>query len=1062
MKKLLFTLAAAAFAAQAATYYVSPLGNNNNAGTDPAKPLKTIQKALVKAGSGDTVLLKGGLYHEMIFREWPNKNPQPITIKASPDETPVVTFGWRLRGWRKEQGRLFSAPCAWAIRELWQRNTLDRYLKVDSMKLLEKQPGAFFQRPEDGRLFVNPLSGSWHDDPEKAGFTVIPYATNSRPTPIKAKNPGVFGSGMNFVVHNICVDGLHFAFHGGAGIAIRGRQKDWFYGSGVIRNCTAVGTTCGFRPSWVLDGVLIEKCRAIRNSGAGIQIGSYQKNIKIRDNFLLDNGCSLPFFGSYTVTEGNVYNMCRYGSPEADYIDFTGNLIISLDKSRRAGVMRCKNGIRRHTNVLNNVLAGGGATFYAVPGSTASIDNNTVVPGKFSFTTSSSGKKYMPDLKDNIYGGQDWRKKGGFVNPEKYDFRLLPDSPYKGTGAFPGPAPVYFAAPDKTGAGDGRLPRTPVAAGKLPSLLKNGDTVYFLPGEYTGEYLFRGLKDITLSDRSCGKAVWRNAKFEFDNCENVKIADMDFDNVRFEAKNSTVTFTDAVFGESSFKGEKGKAVFANSRLFKFKGVSSGRMVFRENLLDNCKVEAPDVISEHNGFADDAQLKAWPFKETFPSFTAGVRRGGRVEFPAKNLVEGTAGTWIGGRAVRDEKGPLKVENIAVSSLDCGTRALITWTTPEDYVRAEVSARQNDRGVFYGQVPFGRYLTCDGAVCLRNLKPGVPCRAVLRLYRHNDVKPWTKVLEFTPVKSAGKSAGKVLEAGNGKPYKTVAAALQAARPGDTVLIAPGTYGEMLTVWRDDITIRAAKPGTVKLSAEFMFDHIIRADDVKGLTIENLDFIGLRYSGAVAGVTLFRSEKFKMKNCRFLAIGARKTGNNHFYGEHLKDVEISNCVFERAFQCVWITSCKGYVKMDHNTFSRSGINAMHLGGSPGAELFITNNLIFDVVGKHNTPAVTVGDPRSKVVCDWNLYWNTQEFCPRQKIFALGGKLGTAAAWQIYDSDMAKTLAEAQTRYGVEKHGIFADPKLKDPAGGDLTLLPDSPARKRGSDGRDIGADMSVFASR
>ena len=223
-----------------------------------------------------------------------------------------------------------------------------------------------------------------------------------------------------------------------------------------------------------------------------------------------------------------------------------------------------------------------------------------------------------------------------------------------------------------------------------------------------------------------------------------------------------------------------------------------------------------------------------------------------------------------------------------------------------------------------------------------------------------------------------------------------------------------------------------------------------------------IGAGPAGLSAAVTLRRAEKTKLKNCRFLAVGARRTGNNHFYGESLKDVEITNCVFDRAFQCIWITRCSGIVKVDHNTFCGSGINAMHLGGGPGAALFITNNLILDVVGKHNSPAVTVGDPKSKLVCDWNLYWNTREFSPRQKIFAMGGKLGTAAAWQIYDSDMAKTLSEAQTRYGIERHGLFADPKLKDPVAGDLTLQPDSPARKRGSDGRDIGADMSVFASK
>ena len=1060
MKKLLLVLGAgAALTVQAANYYVSPFGNDANPGTAPEKPLKTVQRAVTKAVSGDTVFLKGGIYHEQIGREWRDKNLRPVTVKALPDETPVISFGWRIRGWKKGPGRLFSAPCPYAVRDLWQQITLDRYLKLDSFELVSKQPGGFYQRPADGTLFVNPLAGAWHDDPEQAGFTVIPCTDGRRPLPFDTKKPLIFRGGMNLVGQNLHIDGLHFAFHGQEGFSMRGRKMDDLYGSGSVRNCTAVGTTCGFRLGWVLDGVVIENCRAIRNSGAGIQVGSYIKNVKVRNNFLLDNSNCLPFYGNYTVTSGNVYNMTRYGGP-AELVDFIGNTILFFDKSRQGGVMRCKGGTRKHTDVLNNVMGGGGVTFYAVPGSTATIDNNTVFPGKFYFTTPNTGEKYYPALKDNIYGSWDWRKKIGFVNPDKYDFRLLPSSPFKGIGAFPGPAPVWFAAPKA--AGDGRLPKTPVAAEKLPSFLKSGDTVYFLPGKYTGSLTFRDLKDITLSDQSCGKARWQGAAFTFDNCENVKIDGMDFANCRFEFKNSSVSFTEVLAEGMKIKAEKGKAAFANSRLFGFEAASSGRMVFRENLLDKATVKALDVISEHNGFADVSQLKAWPFKETFPSFAAGERQSdGKIVFPVKNLIDGTAGTWIGGRKVKDTKGPLKVENIAATPLDCGTRVLISWTTPEDYVRAEAVVRQNGKVVFTERVPFGRYLSCDNAICLRNLKTGVPAKAELRLYRHNEDRPWKTTLEFTPVKSAP-GTPRVLEAGNGKAFKTVAAALQAARPGDTILIAPGTYDEMLTVRRDNITIRAARPGTVKLSAAFMFDYIIRAEDVKNLTIENLDFIGLRYSSAVAGVTFMRCEKITMKNCRFLAIGKRRMGNNHFYGRYLKDVEITNCVFDCGFQGVWIMESTGYVKLDHNTFWGCGVNAVHLTGGPNAELFITNNLFQDVVSNHVSPAVSVGDPKSKLVCDWNLYWHTQKHCPGQKIFGKGGVLGIHTIGQVLRKDAFVTIEETRKHYGIEKNGLWADPKLKDFSKGDFSLLPGSPAAKRGSDGKDIGADLSVFASK
>ena len=424
MKKLfLFLIAGLALTLQGVTYYVSPLGSDANPGTSLDKPFKSLQLALKKAESGDTILMKGGLYHEQVSREWAKKNPKPITIKAMPDETPVLTFGWRIRGWRRGPGKLFSAPCPYAVRDLWQRNILDRYLQVSSLELVKNQPGAYFQDPQDGTLTVHPLAGSWHDDPEQAGFTVIPYTNGRKPLLFNAsKKKTMFKDGMNLVGHNIHIDGLHFAFHGKGGFYMRGRYKDSYYGSGSIRNCTAIGTTAGFRVAWVLDGVILENCRAIRNAGGGIQVGSYQKNVKIRNNFTLDNGGSIPFFDNYCSSEGNIYNMSRYGGTFSEYVDFTGNIVLALDNNRRGGVMRCKPGIRKHTNVCNNVLGGssaGGVTFYAVPGSTAAINNNTVFPGKLSFTVSNTGEKYYPELKDNLHGQKEWETKIGFVNAPK-------------------------------------------------------------------------------------------------------------------------------------------------------------------------------------------------------------------------------------------------------------------------------------------------------------------------------------------------------------------------------------------------------------------------------------------------------------------------------------------------------------------------------------------------------------------------------------------------------------------------------------------------------------------
>ena len=62
-------------------------------------------------------------------------------------------------------------------------------------------------------------------------------------------------------------------------------------------------------------------------------------------------------------------------------------------------------------------------------------------------------------------------------------------------------------------------------------------------------------------------------------------------------------------------------------------------------------------------------------------------------------------------------------------------------------------------------------------------------------------------------------------------------------------------------------------------------------------------------------------------------------------------------------------------------------------------------------------------------------------------------------YGGTAYATVEECRKVYGVEKNGFFADPKMKDPVNGDFSLKADSPARKRGSDGRDLGADMNIW---
>lgn len=76
------------------TYYVSPTGNDLNAGTQTA-PFKTLGKATKVLLKGDTLLVRGGIYNENVYisanaGHASGEPGNPITVKAYPGETPIV------------------------------------------------------------------------------------------------------------------------------------------------------------------------------------------------------------------------------------------------------------------------------------------------------------------------------------------------------------------------------------------------------------------------------------------------------------------------------------------------------------------------------------------------------------------------------------------------------------------------------------------------------------------------------------------------------------------------------------------------------------------------------------------------------------------------------------------------------------------------------------------------------------------------------------------------------------------------------------------------------------
>ncbi|MFC1765053.1 right-handed parallel beta-helix repeat-containing protein [Planctomycetota bacterium] len=131
--------------ADAATYYVSNNGSNENAGLNTTQPLKSIQAAMDKMRSGDTCLIRGTPHCDYNYREAVNVKADNITITNYQDEYVLVT-GLDLvsGGWEKYKD-FYRIQCDNPVSQLFvnqQRMDKARYPDKTNNNMMDDTDGA--------------------------------------------------------------------------------------------------------------------------------------------------------------------------------------------------------------------------------------------------------------------------------------------------------------------------------------------------------------------------------------------------------------------------------------------------------------------------------------------------------------------------------------------------------------------------------------------------------------------------------------------------------------------------------------------------------------------------------------------------------------------------------------------------------------------------------------------------------------------------------------------------------------------------------------------------------
>lgn len=339
---------AGSLAAPAATFEVAqrhPQASDAGPGTGE-RPWKTLTQAAARAGAGDRVIIRDGVYREAVVVRNSGTEQTPIRFEAAPGAQVVVTGADALTGWQKVEGDRPIYRVAWPHRfNTWTRTmahpddeyhrligrceqvAVEGYLLRQVLEAGQLAPGTFFADADHQALLVWDRAGrnlnhvsveasvrqeAWRVEGawvEVRGVR-FRYAANAaqhgavvlggrHDTLEDCVMERMNSSGATFAGEDAVVRRCVFRDNGQLGFGAAGAHRLLFTECLVENN-----NTKGFSRGWEAGGdklvlcrdVVLEHSRFVRNRGSGLWFDIGNEHCTVRQCLVADNEDSGIFY----------------------------------------------------------------------------------------------------------------------------------------------------------------------------------------------------------------------------------------------------------------------------------------------------------------------------------------------------------------------------------------------------------------------------------------------------------------------------------------------------------------------------------------------------------------------------------------------------------------------------------------------------------------------------------------------------------------------------------------------------------------------------------------------